>query len=253
MLVSNYFFCYLCCSEERGPLNEDVIIKPKPFKGVSGREVVYFPYDTPSRPIQKFLTNSSHKQKFTGFGTLYLLDNKVDKKVVLYHSLGAPSAVLSLERLIVSGAKEILLLGFCGSFNPEYKMMHVASITKALSEEGTSRHYFPRKRIFYPSSILRKRVERALRLSKLPYYSGSLVSTDAPYRETKSWLNKMKKKDIDFVDMEASAVFSLAEFYSIQTAALLIISDELWSGSWKQGFHDPRMNALINKFFFLFL
>jgi purine-nucleoside phosphorylase len=154
-----------------------------------------------------------------------------------------------LERLIVSGAKKIILLGFCGSLNPEFKIMNVVSISKAFAEEGTSKHYFPRKRIFNPSSTLKKGIEGILHDSKLPFLTGSLVSTDAPYRETKSWLKQKQKRGIDLVDMEASAVLAIAKFYGIQAAALTIISDELWSGTWNKEFLSSELEEKMKKYF----
>jgi purine-nucleoside phosphorylase len=100
---------------------------------------------------------------------------------------------------------------------------------------------------------LKEYVEGVLHASKLPFLTGSLVSTDAPYRETQSWLEQKQKRRIDVVDMEASAVFSLAQFYGIQAAALMAISDELWSGVWKHGFHSPELERKLNTYFIPFI
>jgi len=230
-------------------LHEESILKPKPIKDFVGKNVVYIPNDSPSRILQKTIKKLASKEKNTGFGYFYLLKNKI----VLYLSLGAPSAILSLEGLVASGAQEIIILGFCGSLNPKYKIGNAVCISKALSEEGTSKHYFSQKRIFYPSSTLKNRVERILHSMNLPYLNGALVSTDAPYRETKSWLDEKQKKGINCVDMEASAVFALAKYHNIQAAALMIISDELSSGVWKKGFHNPELEENIKKYFIPFI
>ena len=229
-------------------LDEEVILKPKPWRDFSRENVLYIPFDSPSRLLQRTIKKLAFKEINVGFGYLYLLKNKI----VLYLILGAPAVVLFLESLIVSGAKEIILLGFCGSLNPKYKTANVVSISKALSEEGTSKHYFSRKRVFYPSPNLKKRIEATLHKSNLPCLTGSLVSTDAPYRETKSWLERKQKKGIDLVDMEGSAVFALANFYGIQAAALMIVSDEIWSGVWKEVRH-PEPDEKIKKYFIPFI
>ncbi len=229
--------------------HEKSIVKPVPLKDFVAKDIICIPFDPPSLFMQKAIKKRSSKEKNIGFGYLYHLKNKI----VLYQSLGASSVVLSLERLIVSGAKKIILLGFCGSLNPEFKIMNVVSISKAISEEGTSKHYFPRKRVFYPAPTLKNRIEAVLHDSKLPFLAGSLVSTDAPYRETKSWLKQKQKRKIDLVDMEASAVFAIAEFYGIQAAALTIISDELWSGTWKMEFLYSDLEEKMNKYFMPFI
>lgn len=230
-------------------LHEKSIVKPEPLRDFVAKDIICIPFDPPSRFLQKAIKKRSSKEKNIGFGYLYHLTNKI----VLYQCLGASSVVLSLERLIVSGAKRIILLGFCGSLNPEFKIMNVVSISKAYSEEGTSKHYFPRRRILYPSPTLKKRIDTVLNDSKLPFLTGSLVSTDAPYRETRSWLKQKQKRKIDLVDMEASAVFAIAEFYGIQAAALTIISDELWSGTWKTEFPYSDLEEKMNKYFMPFI
>lgn len=232
-----------------GRMREESIVKPRPYKKLKKERVIYIPFDSPSKILHKTIKKSALKEIDIDIGLLYLLKNKI----ILYRSLGAPAAVLSLEILIASGVKEIILLGFCGSLNPKFKMMAVASISKALSEEGTSKHYHPRKRIFYPSSPLKKRMEGILQASALPFFKGALVSTDAPYRETKSWLEQKQKRKIDFVDMETSAVFALANFYNIQAAALMIVSDELWGGTWKQAFNSSKLDEKIKKYFLPFI
>ncbi|NIO48468.1 MAG: hypothetical protein GTN73_03370 [Candidatus Aminicenantes bacterium] len=229
--------------------HEKSIVNPEPLRDFVAEEVICIPFDPPSRFLQKAIKKRASKEKNIGFGYLYHLKNKI----VLYQSLGAPSVVLSLERLIVSGAKKIILLGFCGSLNPKFKIMNVVSISKAFSEEGTSKHYFPRKRIFYPSLPLKNRIEAALYDSKLPFLKGSLVSTDAPYRETRSWLKQKQKTRINLVDMEASAVFAIAKFYAIQAAALTIISDELWSSAWNQKFLRTELEEKMKKYFIPFI
>jgi purine-nucleoside phosphorylase len=229
--------------------DNDVILKPRAIKDFVWEQIIYIPLDDSSLPLLRVIKKKAIKEKETIFGNLYLLEDKI----VLYKCLGAPSAVLSLEPLIVSGAKEITILGFCGSLNRNFRIMDAVSISKAFSEEGTSRHYFPRKTIFDPSPALKAKIETVLHSSKLPFLSGSLVSTDAPYRETRAWLKEKQKRGIDVVDMETSAVFALAKFYGIQAAALTIISDELWSGVWSEGFRTPEFKEKIKDYFIPFI
>jgi uridine phosphorylase len=229
--------------------DEETIVKPEPWKGFAEKNIIYIPFDSPSRAIQKTLKKSCLKEKDTGFGWLYLMKSSV----VLYYSLSSPLAVLCLESLIASKAKRILLLGFCGSLNPSHRVMDVVSISRALSEEGTSRHYLPRKRIFHPTLAIKNRIEDILRQASLPFLTGSVVSTDAPYRETESWLKEKQKRKIDLVDMETSAVFALAEFRRIEAAALLIVSDELWDKTWRKAFKLPELEEKIKKYFLPFI
>jgi uridine phosphorylase len=225
------------------------LFKPKPLKGFSHRKAVYIPVDPPSRIFGNVLSEKASKDKDTPFGRIFLLDNTA----VLYRCLGASSAVVGLEHLIAMGAMEILILGFCGSLKPDFSAFDVVSISKAYSEEGTSGHYFPGKRVFHSSEMLQRKIEFRLNGRNLPFKCAVTVSTDAPFRETRNWLEDKKKKGIDVVDMEASAVFALGEYHDIPTAALMIVSDELTGKKWKNVFPHPRLNSLVEEYFIPFL
>jgi len=228
---------------------EDAIVKSKPLKGFDKETAIYIPLDTSSRLIGNRLEKEALKYEKTPFGHYILLE----KKTILHQCIGSPSAVVGLERLIASGAAEILILGFCGSLNPNLSLLDVISVEKALSEEGTSKHYIPRKRIFRASTYLRQKAEKSLSAWNLPFHRGITVTTDAPFRETVTWLEDKRRRGIDVVDMEASAVFALGDYYNIPTAALMIVSDTLSARKWKTGFTDPGMNERIRDYFFPFI
>jgi uridine phosphorylase len=228
---------------------DDAIVRPKPLKGFDKESAIYIPLDTSSRLIWNLLKKKALKDEQSPFGHFMLLGNKT----VLFQCIGAPSAVVGLERLIASGAAEILTLGFCGSLNPHLSLLDVISVEKALSEVGTSKHYLPRKRIFRSSSYLREKTERSLSERNLPFQRGITVSTDAPFRETRVWLEEKRRQGIDAVDMEAAAVLALGEYHSIPAAALMIVSDELSAREWKTGFRDQRLDERIREYFFPFI
>ena len=231
-------------------LPEESILKPKPLlKGFSPKRAIYIPVDPPSRIFEDVLKKRASRHKETSFGRFFLWDNIA----VLYQCIGASTAVIGLEHLIASGAEEMIILGFCGSLNPNFSCLDVVSIDKAYSEEGTSRHYVSRKKVFRASDMLRQAIESSLIDRKLPFLQGISVSTDAPYRETKSWLEDKRKKGIDVVDMEASAVFALGEYHNIPAAALMIVSDELTGKKWKNVFRFPKLKTKVKEYFIPFL
>ncbi len=221
------------------------LVAPMPIRGFSAEKVFYIPCDIPSRLLSSTLKKHAQAEINLGFGFLY----KLQGGTVLFQVLGAPSAALALEPLISSGAREIILLGFSGSLSKHLKIGDAVSISKAFSEEGTSRHYFPRKRIFSASPSLKKHLESDLRASGLDFKTGTIVSTDAPFRETKSWLRKNQNRGAELVDMETSAVYALAEFHGIKAASLQIVSDELSSGKWNPAFSSPKLEDRVKDYF----
>jgi purine-nucleoside phosphorylase len=226
-------------------MKDELIVKPAPILSFSRKKTIYIPVDSPSLQVLKALEKTKLREIKTPIGQFFLLKNKT----VLYHCIGAPLAVLSLERLIASGAKEIIILGFCGSLDSGKNISDAAIITKAISEEGTTSHYFPEKRTFIPSPETGKKLEKFLSSIGLPFHKGTIVSTDAPYRETKSWLIEKKRQKIHYVDMETSAVLALAEFHHIKAAALMLVSDILSEEKHEQGFKSTELEKRVEKYF----
>jgi len=204
------------------------------------------PFDLPASPIKKRLEKLCTSRRFSQSGIFYLLEDSV----VLFGGIGAPAAILSMEQLIQTGVKEFVVLGFCGSLDPSFSIAETALIDRAFTEEGVSRHYLPSSREFHPSESLNRDIRKQLSANNLECRSSSIVSTDAPYRETKTWVNDQQNKGISLVDMETSAVFAVAEYHGLSSASLQIISDELSTGTWKTGFHRLELRAAVEKYFF---
>ncbi|MFQ6082817.1 MAG: nucleoside phosphorylase [Candidatus Aminicenantia bacterium] len=223
------------------------IIKPQPIENFNKKRTIFIPFDPNKGIIKKLVQAQAIKSQLLYQSKVYLLKDKI----ILLEAMGAPAAVLALERLIASGSKEIIVLSFCGSLNPEIPIGSVVLINKAYSNEGTSKHYFPEKKVFQSSKKLYLEIENILKNHSLSYFKSSIVSTDAPFRETFFWAKKMQQKGIDCVDMEISAVYALAKFYHIEAASLMIVSDELTKDKWISSF--SQLDEKIKEYFFIFI
>lgn len=225
---------------------QESIVKPE-FRGpeIPGARLVFIPFlPFPGliSEIKKLatLTRSIHSSQL-----FYL-----KKKAVLYGPIGAPASISSLEKIRLLGVKEIILLSYCGSLSEDLRIGQAFIPVSALSDEGTSRHYLARKnKFYYPARESLLNLKSYLERNDLSYTVGSIVSTDAPYRETPSWMKKMQKKGIRAVDMEASAVFAFSDFYGIKTAGLFIVTDELFSGCWLNGLRSQPVHETTRKYF----
>jgi len=227
-------------------MKPDSIVRPRPICGIRTERAIYVPCDLPSGLISAALKKHSLSRKDQRFCMLYMVNNQI----VIWGALGAPAAALTLEPLVASGAKDVILLGFCGSLSERFAIGDFVSVAGAYSDEGTSKHYRPKRTAFVPSASLKGEVEEALRASGLEFKTGKIVSTDAPYRETRSWLEKSRRRGAELVDMETSAVFALAQFCGVRAASLQIVSDELGSGRWKSGFSGRLLVEQVRRAFF---
>lgn len=131
-----------------------------------------------------------------------------------------------LENLRSAGGKEVLLLGWAGALSPEIPLKSIFLPQKALSLEGTSRHYFPKKRVFSPERRLFQKFKTILLRLGLTFKEGAVVSTDAPYREDEFFLKKYAPR-YEAVDMETSATLAVGEALGLSVVACLFISDRL--------------------------
>jgi nucleoside phosphorylase len=155
--------------------------------------------------------------------------------------VGAPQAVMVMEKLIALGATRIWVVGFCGSLQPEVKIGDLVIPTSAHCEEGTSAHYPVQGRRPESDEKLNGLLQDALKMKGLPFRMGEVWTTDAPYRETLDKVKRYQRLGVLAVEMEMSALMTVALFRRVSVAALLVVSDELFDLKWKPGFSDPLL------------
>jgi len=155
--------------------------------------------------------------------------------------LGAPQAVMAMEKLIALGGRRFWALGWCGSLQPEIKIGDCIVPTRAVCEEGTSAHYPILQANPETDPELGACLADTLRAGQVACYQGPVWTTDAPYRETPLKIETYRQKGVLAVEMEMSALITLALFRAVQVAGLLVVSDELAGLKWKPGFHSSAL------------
>lgn len=155
--------------------------------------------------------------------------------------LGAPHAVIAMEKLIVLGTKRIWVLGWCGSLHHDLRIGNLVIPTGAVSEEGTSQHYPLHNRDVESDATLNRILEETLKEQGLTFFKGEVWTTDALYRETPAKVQAHQTRGILAVEMEISALMTVALYRSIAMAGLLVVSDELFDLKWRPGFSSPLL------------
>ena len=151
--------------------------------------------------------------------------------------VGAPYAVMVLETLIAWGARKIFFLGWCGSLSENVKIGDIVVAASAIIDEGTSGHYKNSETsISFPAASMLTAIKDALRQSQANFHSGAIWSTDAIYRETCEKVKYFQRRDAIGVEMEISALFTVAEFRGVDLGAMAVVSDELATFKWRPGF-----------------
>ena len=133
---------------------------------------------------------------------------------------GAPQAADTVETLAALGVKNIISVGMCGAYDKIVQVGEVIAPQKAFVEEGTSLHYYETIEWSSPDTDLQK-----IATSLFGIRDHSIISTDAVYRQTLRKEQIWREKGAVGVDMETSAVFSVAKYLGLKAVALLMVSD----------------------------
>jgi len=151
--------------------------------------------------------------------------------------VGAPYAAMVLETLIAWGARKIIFLGWCGSISNKVNIGDIILPSAAIIDEGTSRHYQNHDlRLSHPSERMLTRLKAGMNQNQIHFHSGTIWSTDAIYRETRKQVEYYQSRDAIAVEMEISALFTVAGFRKADLGAIVVVSDELGSFKWRPGF-----------------
>lgn len=161
------------------------------------------------------------------FRRLYWLDDAPGCAIGNY-GVGAPRAVLSMEMLIAWGVKDFISIGTAGAIASDLKIGDLVGCDRAIRDEGTSHHYLPLGRYSYPTDEGRfaKKFQRV----------GTTWTLDAFFRHTREEIAAYQSEGVLTVEMEASALFAVAQMRGVQIGAGFVISDLLHGDEWDPHF-----------------
>lgn len=127
---------------------------------------------------------------------------------VIARTIGGPYAVLVAEQLAASGARIILGLTSAGQVSPGLRIPSLVVPVSALRDEGTSYHYLPSAETVDGDAGLTAVLQEELSRLGLPVVTGTVWTTDAPYRETARQLERHARNGILAVEMQAASLFA---------------------------------------------
>ena len=155
-------------------------------------------------------------------------------------ALGAPYAVMVLEKLMVLGARMVLALGWCGSLQSGLSIGDLVLPSTTVSTEGTSGHYPLDGQAPDPDPGLCGVLRQLLEASDNRWQEGPVWSTDGFYRETVQLVEAYQAQGVLGVDMEMAALFTVGRFRQVPVAGLLVVSAELATLQWNPGYRSER-------------
>jgi len=171
---------------------------------------------------------------------LAILKDTKGKIALVGPGIGAPMAGAIIEKVIACGGKKILMVSCCGSLSRELKTGDFFIPLSGVSEEGTSQHYLKGNGIPMPDKKILEVLENTFTAEGLNTKKGRIWTTDAPYRETEEKVKNFTKDGVIAVDMEFTALCSIADFRKVSFASLMVVSDELFDYKWNPGFSNKE-------------
>jgi uridine phosphorylase len=230
---------------------DDILIHPrrgKNEKDLPGRALLVA-NPSEARLALELFRSYDYEQRFLNNATLLVSKNM--QVCIAGPSLGAPAASLVMEKLIALGVKSFTLFSCCGAVDCSYHIGDVVIATAGISGEGVS-VYYGGTELTMVSEKQTECLRKFLQRNDYVWKEGPVWSTDAPYREKRSELTRLHAKyGVVGVDMEFSALCSVATFRGVDLCALFVVSDELWGEQWSPGFNRPaykhRCNTLIEQ------
>jgi DeoD family purine-nucleoside phosphorylase len=159
--------------------------------------------------------------------------------------MGCPSAAIAVEELVMLGAKNVLRVGTCGAYDPRMRLGDLVIATAAAPSDGTMLTYT--EGLPYAPAASFEVVHAAFHAAEregVRTWVGPVVSSDVFYHPERTLWQRWNRFGILGVEMESSAVFTLAAMHGIRAGCLLTVSDTLHTVEFERISDDDLRRAV---------
>jgi len=172
----------------------------------------------------EMVANHREHRTFTGF-------YKGIKISVTSTGMGCPSAAIAAEELINVGAECLIRIGSTGALQPKLKIGDLIISTGSMKNEGTSKFYVPEQFPAVPDfELTRALIDTTAEMKDelgYNYYYGINATDDAFYGEDEKWIKKLSDLGVINVEMESSAIYTVAHIRKKRAAMISAVSGNL--------------------------
>jgi uridine phosphorylase len=227
----------------------DSMFSPKDYLDYQRKREKYDSFNPPegvifcySKKLMEYVLENHKVTKVQRFyGEMYLFNETKGKVAIIgKFGSGAPVVVALLEELIAFGVKRFISIGTAGTLQKNINAGDLIVCERAIRDEGTSYHYLKASKYAYASKKMTERIKRALDMLGQKYFVGTSWTVDAPYRETVAEARQYQKEGVATVEMEASALFAVAQYRGVEMGAMFTVSDSLAELQWSPKFHFKK-------------
>ncbi|OBZ11084.1 purine-nucleoside phosphorylase [Bacillus sp. FJAT-26390] len=146
--------------------------------------------------------------------------------------MGVPSISIYVNELIRDyGVKNLVRVGTCGAMQESVHVREVILAQAACTDSSVNRHVFggydfsPIGSFPLLKAAYERGVEKGLKL-----HVGNIFCSDSFYRDDKAIVQKLMDHGVLGVEMETTALYTLAAKYGVNALTILTVSDHLLTG-----------------------
>lgn len=213
---------------------ESLLEEARRQKNLSDNDVPEICVLDPDGDLVRHLVSTGRAEQdptWPGYHTdLYRFPLGDDEVGIIGCAVGAPFAVLVAEQLFAAGCQFLVSVTSSGQIVPKDNPPYFVLIKRALRDEGTSHHYRSPAPYAALSSDLRTHVETECQSVSRPVYTGTTWTTDAPFRETDTAIERAQKEGILAVEMEAAALYTFATERGCPVVCFAYVTNEMGQG-----------------------
>lgn len=196
--------------------------------------------------IASFFDEAHKVAEYRGYVTY---SGKVDGTEISACStgIGCPSAAIVVEELSKIGVETFIRVGTTGALQPDIAIGDVVIATAAVRMECTTRSYLP---IEYPAIANIEVVSALLQASKKlnrKVHLGIVLTTDAFYGNKSEAIWRFARANVLSIEMECSAVFTLAGLKGLRSGAILAVDCNIAKGIRKGEFEPGEKTGELDE------
>ncbi|MFX3624720.1 MAG: purine-nucleoside phosphorylase [Ectobacillus sp.] len=146
--------------------------------------------------------------------------------------MGVPSISIYVNELIQSyGVKNLIRVGTCGGIQKDVKVRDVIIAMTSCTDSNINRLTFPGFD-FAPCAnfdLLKKAYDAGIEKG-LSVRVGNVLTADVFYRESMDMVKKLGDYGVLAVEMETTALYTIAAKYGVNALSVLTVSDHIFTG-----------------------
>jgi purine-nucleoside phosphorylase len=161
--------------------------------------------------------------------------------------MGCPGATIVFEELIQLGCKRLIRVGTCGGLQPHHALGDLIVALTAVPADATAMHLVNNEPHCPTASwsLIHEAVHVAKHMEQ-DIHVGPIVSSDLFYNPSEGQYERWSDRGVLAVEMEASALFTVAALRKVEAGCLLTVSDIVVEGEFKR-ITDDELRAAVDR------